>query len=229
MLNRFLFFFFKIFVILTFQITLTSCEKIKVDSNNVPLSNKQSYFPEKMFSKFETKAETVEKPYPHPKVTHVLIENQYDTIVSSYFSEYLYIFKEPLLFQYGNDKEVYRFTKLNSFTSDIVVRIESTKSVKKIFWKEFSKSEDLQPDKLILNKERVFSNKEWDELIANIDKINFWNIYPNNNHSGLDGSSWLLEGLKDGKYYAVQYWSPKDKDFINVCESFVSKTDIKLR
>lgn len=211
---------------INFLFIFSSCNRIKVNEENVPLQKGLSYFPENFFSKIDSKMEIIEEPYPHPKIEHFVNKKEFDTIVDNIFSEQLFLFNEPILHNINSNKEIYRFTKLNSFEYDFLIRIESNKNEKNIYWKILSKKENLNSDKIITNKKQKISDLDWNKFTNKLDTINFWNIIPNNSHRGFDGSSWLLEGFKNGKYYAIQYWSPKDEKFKETCNYLVSLTDI---
>jgi hypothetical protein len=40
-------------------------------------------------------------------------------------------------------------------------------------------------------------------------KANFWHLPVRDERNGLDGSTAIIEGVKDGKYQVVNRWSPK--------------------
>ena len=35
---------------------------------------------------------------------------------------------------------------------------------------------------------------------------------------GLDGSQWILEGVRGGEYHVVDRWSPKDNSYSQLCK-----------
>ena len=190
-------------------IIISNYNHLDVDNNNIPCNSNVSYFPDKTFPRIttngylskENKVETEE----------IIIKNEYDTIIKNYISKSLHEFKEPLLYNCDEEKEIYRFTWLKSFDNPIVIRIEISSNKKTIFWKELEIDKEYKPTKIIIDENKPLSNQKWNELNRLIQKTNFWEIYPNINAPGFDGSFWVLEGTKEGKYKAVAYWVPKRK------------------
>ena len=45
-----------------------------------------------------------------------------------------------------------------------------------------------------------------------LTEADFWNLPSEIDYSGLDGSEWILEGVKDGTYHAVERWVPLQED-----------------
>lgn len=209
-------------------IVYSNYNHIDVDNNNIPLNSKVSYFPVKTFPRIESYGYiTEDKKIKHEKK---IIKNDYDTIIKNYISENLYEFKEPLLYNYDEEKEIYRFTWLRSFDNPIVIRIEITSNEKTIFWKELELDKEYKPIKIIRNENKPLNDQKWNELKSLLQKENFWDIYPNINVPGNDGSFWVLEGTKNKKYKAVAFWAPKrDKiEYFNLCKYILSLTDLKI-
>jgi hypothetical protein len=42
-----------------------------------------------------------------------------------------------------------------------------------------------------------------------LDKANFWDLPVRDERFGLDGTTFIIEGVKDGKYQVVKRWSPE--------------------
>ncbi|WP_445711876.1 hypothetical protein [Flavobacterium sp.] len=209
-------------------ITYLNYNNIDVDNNNIPSNSKISYFPEKTFPRIESYGYiTSDKKI---KREEKIIKNEYDTIIKNYISENLYEFKEPLLYNYDSGKEIYRFTWLRSFHNPIVIRIEIASNKKTIFWKELKINKEYKPIKIITDTYKPLDNEKWTELENLLKKENFWEIYPNINVLGNDGSFWVLEGTKDKKYKAVAFWSPKRNkiEYFELCKYILALTDLKI-
>lgn len=220
-----------IFPTLLLLLLLSSCKdsknEIKVDKNNIPIQKGQLYYPKKSFPKIE--GYYVPNPENHVILASKIIEGQYDTIWSNYISEILFLAKEPLLFNLKTDKEIYRLVVSRSFAGDAIVTLEKENSEYKIYWKTVSFNSEYEPEKISKLKYKKISERNWNKIKIKLKELSFWNIYPNNNLPGNDGSTYILEGLKNGQYYVVKYWSPKRKEikFYNFCEHILSLTDIK--
>jgi hypothetical protein len=43
-----------------------------------------------------------------------------------------------------------------------------------------------------------------------VDEVGFWKApNPVDDHPGMDGAQWIIEGVKGGKYHVVDRWMPK--------------------
>jgi hypothetical protein len=47
--------------------------------------------------------------------------------------------------------------------------------------------------------------------VDQVNSVGFWELVTHEDSvdSGPDGSQWIIEGTKDGKYHVVDRWSPK--------------------
>lgn len=214
-------------LLLLFSGCKNSENEIKVDENNIPIKKGQLYYPKKSFPKIE--GYYVPNPENHVILDSKIIEKQYDTIWSNYISEILFLAKEPLLYNLKTNKEIYRLVVSRSFAGDAIVRLEKENSEYKIYWKTVSLTSENKPEKVSKLKYKKISESDWNKIKIKLKELSFWNIYPNNNLSGNDGSTYILEGLKNEQYYVVKYWAPKRKEieFYNLCEYMLSLTDIK--
>jgi hypothetical protein len=57
---------------------------------------------------------------------------------------------------------------------------------------------------MALTKEQA----EW--FLGKIEESKFWELPSIQETLGLDGSQWIIEGIKNGSYHLVDRWSPKD-------------------
>jgi hypothetical protein len=47
------------------------------------------------------------------------------------------------------------------------------------------------------------------DFLSRLDTCDFWNLKANEENLGFDGVSWVMEGVKDGRYHIVVRWSPE--------------------
>jgi hypothetical protein len=146
-----------------------------------------------------------------------------DTFMNKWYSEFLYSLKEPILMTLNSKKiEVYRYTNLGTWSNPYSYRVEKKDSLIKITKKRTNGQGGYECGRLVEDKTKNINAKVWEELINRIESIDFWKL---NTHGerGLDGSEWILEGYKDGKYHFISRWSPDsygDKKIVETCLTF---------
>jgi hypothetical protein len=66
------------------------------------------------------------------------------------------------------------------------------------------------PGTLIESTTRVLGISETKSFLSRVDNLGFWTApNPVNDQTGTDGSQWIIEGVKNGKYHVVDRWMPK--------------------
>lgn len=200
-------------------------ETIKVDSNNVPLSKNEKYFPLILFPDLcidyvkNDKGESDNKP--------IVVKNVLDTILVKWYSDVLFAMREPLLFNKKMNNEIYRFTWLRSFHNPIVITIVNAQNKSfKLFWKEFEG--ESKNGKIIINKSKAISKLEWITFRLKVSKSHFWTMGVGRNLGGDDGSEWILEGTDDTKYKVTTICSPDCGKYYEACMYLLSLTDLKI-
>jgi hypothetical protein len=99
----------------------------------------------------------------------------------------------------------------------MAVRIERNGSAMKLFFKELDGSGGYEPGKLIETKALKIDESEWCGFMAILERANYWNQTLEKDDSGNDGAQWILEGVRENRYNAVDRWSPRDGDFRDAC------------
>lgn len=144
-----------------------------------------------------------------------------------WYSNELRNLKEPVLINSQSDK-VFRFTYLRSFHNPIVIGIENTNNKIKIYRKELAGDGTEEPAKIINDKSKELTVKEWTDIVSAINSIDFWNLPSTNIPDGIiqmDGAQWILEGKELGKYHVVDRWSG-ESEITNVCKQLMKLSDL---
>ena len=122
------------------------------------------------------------------------------------YSRQLFMLRESSLMD--SDSHIYRFTNINDvFPYTIRIEIMPDGSgylnfrMNTRMW-EIGRSLLFRSSQKRLNEEQV------NELLGILDGHNFWNIPENSEVMGLGGETWIMEGVKDGRYHIVHRWSP---------------------
>ncbi|WP_394747739.1 hypothetical protein [Spongiimicrobium salis] len=196
---------------------------IKVDTLNVPMDAKQSYFPKELI-KPEVKDGTQKKD------SLVIFDfNHRFELPVNWYSKTLFEMKEPLLFNRKTIKEIYRFTWLRAFHAPMSFRFEKWKDRYVLYWKVLGNAPAYEQRKLVINSLKVVSKKEWQTFIALVEKSKFWNMELGSTLSGNDGAEWIMEGNDTKNYRVVREWSPSKGGFYDACNYLISLSGMKIR
>ena len=150
-----------------------------------------------------------------------------DSFLNNWYSAQLFALKEPILKDYPQNIETYRFTWLRTLHHPISIRMD--KSQKGVFLtvKMCNGAGGYEPGKLILARTIPLTSGNWDTFVSKLNSIQFWNLpTDSDNQEGTDGSEWILEGKVSNKYHFVHFWSPgfsaKGIKFKECCSYLIS-------
>jgi hypothetical protein len=166
------------------------------DTLNPPKDSSTFYFPVKMKREDRT-------------------ENKVDSFDNQWFSSMLFALHEPVLDNYTGSKEIYRFTWLRTFDHPVTIRVEKQNGIAKMFVKESNGQSGYDPGRLIRDTSADISAEDWQDLIELFQATGFWQLHTEEENMGKDGSEWLIEGVKDGRYRFIYRWSPEPTDVAN--------------
>jgi hypothetical protein len=149
------------------------------------------------------------------------------------------LFKEsPVLPVTNKEAEIYRMSFLPTFYNPVKIRIEKHKNKYFIVAKRLSGQGGYDPGKLKSQKQRILKRAEWKRLITLLDSANFWKMpylkkeaEPNSNGETticLDGSEWVLEGVKTGKFHAVFRYCSDEKEYNAIGYYLVKISGLKI-
>ena len=147
----------------------------------------------------------------------IISKIKYDSSGQKWWNDYLTKLEEPDL--KNTNIESYRLLIYNSMTqSSKTYRIFKNRHSYKLVFKEFGNEDsDEIANELIINKTTELSNKEWIEFQKLLQDSRFWSLPVKIDRIGLDGTSWVLEGMNPNgnectnrKYHMVIRWQPID-------------------
>jgi hypothetical protein len=121
--------------------------------------------------------------------------------------------------------EIYRFTCLRTFHNPFSVRIDVVKGGKGILTRKLTSGKGgYEPGSLKEKQSMDLSSAAIETLQDLIDKISFWKLPTTRTDvAGLDGSQWIVEAVKNGRYHVVDRWSPDSgTDIRTLGECFLS-------
>jgi|GEM_PF-1601427 len=203
--------------------TLTSCVLFKPDLRYEPKTADEYYFPSLSDDFKKAQSECIEQknfPCDFPEPNDSLSD-----FVNTWYSKHLISLKEPRLYNQRNkDLKIIRFTHLGTWSNPYSYRIEKqNENVIGIF----NKTNGLggyEAGHRIKNKEKDLNKEKWNNIIAKVDSIDFWNIQTHDPNMILDGAEWILEILIDDKYHFVTRNSPDvydGKEYADLCKLII--------
>ena len=138
------------------------------------------------------------------------IINSFDDFMNGWFSEQLCALGVGPL--YDSTEEVYRFTYIHAFgepyTIEVTLQQDGTGTLHYAVGDEPASSSSV----IILEGDILLTQEQVKLLQDALTEADFWNLPDEIEQRGLDGSEWILEGVKDGTYHAVDRWAPLQED-----------------
>jgi hypothetical protein len=106
--------------------------------------------------------------------------------------------------------EAYRFLWLRTFHHPVVVTVERGQHGTRLRARETDGAGGYEPGRLIVDTAAALSDAQWQEVAALVAGARLWDAteLPGDDVSGLDGAQWIVEGVRDGRYRAVDVWTP---------------------
>jgi hypothetical protein len=141
-----------------------------------------------------------------------------DSSSASMYPEQLIAFDDkPLsdLARKGN-KLIYRFSCFPSFAPPVSVRLHVNEAGDGILFLNRMYGRRAIENRMTvrLGTQYEVSGPEVSKFLALVKSIDFWNMPPSlDSFPGTDGSTWVLEGIRNGAYHVVSRWSPEPGDF----------------
>ena len=134
---------------------------------------------------------------------------------------------------FEDNAEVYRLLYLPSFEYPTSIRVWRDGDRYQMTVKQLAAEigGDVTGKDLSVNSTRTLTNEEWSKIQGLLQNANFWSMpSKDSRESGLDGVWFILEGRKDGKYHAVERWTPQhDAAFIDLSAYLVEITGLKWK
>lgn len=144
------------------------------------------------------------------------------------YSQVLKNCEEPVLYNYKGSEEIYRFTWLRSFHFPVVFRFQKKGFDFILTTKVLRERYDEYPDVPETNNSVSVSFFRWYKFKGKLADADFWKLDLNDKTAQPnDGSRWIVEGVKEGKYHMVLRWSP-ESDLRKACLYLLSISSLKI-
>ena len=143
----------------------------------------------------------------------------FDASINNWYGKHLKQMNERSLLNVSDEnKEVYRFLWLRTFDHPVSVRLERDGYSFKLTSVELDGAGGYEPGKLFRTDNVQISRDQWCAFMALLENSLFWSQETNSrDDSGNDGSQWVLEGVRGGRYHIVDRWTPMSGGFREAC------------
>jgi hypothetical protein len=129
-------------------------------------------------------------------------------------------FGEPLLPAYAAEKtnHMYRFTCLRSFNEPFCVVLTVTPDGSGSYVRKMATGVDRRAEVLKAKTEGNLTASQVDVFLKVVDRERFWTLDKTDppDKVGFDGSTWIVEAVRDGQYHIVNRWSPGDETPVGI-------------
>jgi hypothetical protein len=150
-----------------------------------------------------------------------------------WYSSYLAAMDEPSLFgaAKGSDITTYRFLLVwqsRALSVRLAVHADGTGVLygKLVILHSDNPNVSFSKDSVPVSKEEV------QHFLMLEQQANFWSMKTveknDKNRYGMDGTQWILEGVKDFNYHVVDRWTPKEGDYKQICSYLLELSPVKL-
>jgi hypothetical protein len=141
------------------------------------------------------------------------VPGTFDSILETWFSAELRMLEEPSLLRLSEEtkSESYRFLWLRTFNQPIVVRLDIMSDGTGTITSKVANGEAGFPytsKTLSRSVSRPVPRTQVQSFLRQVTELGFWSLPTTlkGDQTGNDGSEWIIEGLKDGKYHVVERW-----------------------
>lgn len=131
-----------------------------------------------------------------------------------WFGKYLHAAEEGSLCAAWGE-EAYRFTWLPTWGMPVVVRVERRGTEHRLTAKQLDGAGGYEPGELRVSRTRPLAPAEWLRIVRAVEDTGLWSAdTPEADPfiSGLDGATWIVEGVREARYRGIERWSPAARE-----------------
>ncbi|HEY6376983.1 MAG TPA: hypothetical protein VIX90_15800 [Edaphobacter sp.] len=134
------------------------------------------------------------------------------SLKSQWYSSQLRALEEPSLYSLSKSTSVesYRFLWLRTFHHPIAIRLDpNPDGTSTLIVKVASGAAGFRPGVLGEQRSQLVSKEQTQAFLKRVSELRFWDApNPVNDQRGTDGSQWIIEGVRAGRYHVVDRWTP---------------------
>jgi len=157
-----------------------------------------------------------------------------------WYSKELRALREPSVAALAGDEgaHTYRFLWLRTFDAPIALRVDvSPDGGATLTVKRTSGQGGFEPGTLVTNERRALSRADVGRFLALLEAARFWELparEPLESEDGTitvkaDGAQWILEGVRSGRYHAVDRGTPTGGAYREAALWLVSRAGLRLK
>ena len=128
-------------------------------------------------------------------------------VPNTWFSQQLHLLGEKSLRE--ADSHSYRFTYIPSFDQPFTIRVDVRANGEGKLRHCVAATVQGFGRRIRLSSSKKISRSQVEGLLRILDENFFWELPREVSVYGLDGSTWIVEGIKDGAYHVVGRWEPE--------------------
>lgn len=144
-----------------------------------------------------------------------------DHFKNRWYSDQLAAMEEPVILPM-KDVVVYRFTWLRSFHRPVAVRVTSDHGRASFSAVELSGAGGYDPGHVSRRTAGRLTEQQFETIRALMDAKGFWTMSSYEESLGRDGSEWIVEGSREGRYRVVTRWTPAAGPIREIGERFLA-------
>lgn len=173
----------------------------------------------------------------------------------NWYSSSLYSFKEPILYTKTDPQTIYRLLWLRSFHKPVCFTMKEFNGNYFLNAKTLDRQPAFYPEILGIGKDektgkeildttqkanrfalrdfdsiKVLASGQWDKIENYISKLDFWNtpITDPHDEGTKDGSNWIIEGRKNGKYHFNNRRNANG-ELMALCKYLIKVSGLKIK
>ena len=151
-----------------------------------------------------------------------------DLFAREWYSKHLVAMGEPSLSCGAlKDTETYRFLWLPTWLNPVAVRVYRRGGDFGLEAVILDGAGGYDPGQVSRRITRALSRDEWQTVIAQLQRIQFWQMATTGGNHGFDGAQWIVEARRDGRYHIVDRWGGIGSRAESIGRFFLNLADLK--
>jgi hypothetical protein len=146
----------------------------------------------------------------------------------SWYAAFLEAMDEQPLYPPAPDRRAtYRLLELPTFNLPSMARISEGSHGWEVVGKVTDGRGGLFAGNLVWQGKRALNVHEAARLEQGLHHLPFWSMPVKGDHRGLDGTTWLLEGVQGDRYHVIHRWSPEPGPLVDFGEYLLRVSGVR--
>lgn len=138
--------------------------------------------------------------------------------------------EEPSLFEHTKEttRVTYRLLLIPSFQRTLAIRLEIQANGTGLVTAKMSTEVGNEPGHILRSESASVSTEQVEEFLKLEERMGFWSLPTQKKVFGADGTEWILEGRKVGKYHVVDRWAGSlESSYSHACDYLIELSPVK--